>query len=122
MVHVVINNKKYSMETIELLVGQKDVDASNIPAQVLSIAEAVDNPDSLPYLIESIMSLEIDDMDKFRYVLVRVQIDSELHMNEDIQRHHKRLYVVQIIEKLLYGELLLEAGKDDDEDEGEGEE
>lgn len=122
MVHVVINNKKYSMETIELLVGQKDVDADNIPAQVLSIAEAVDNPDSLPYLIESIMSLEIDDMDKFRYVLVRVQIDSELHMNEDIQRHHKRLYAVQIIEKLLYGELLLEAGKDNDEDEDEGEE
>lgn len=122
MVNVVINNKKYSMDTLELLVGQTDVDADNIPAQVLSIAEAVDNPDSLPYMIESIMSLEIDDMDKFRYVLVRVQIDSELHMNEDIQRHHKRLYVVQIIEKLLYGELLLEAGKDDDEDEDDGEE
>lgn len=122
MVHVVINNKKYSMETIELLLGQKDADTSNIPAHILAIAEAVDNPDSLPYMIESIMSLEIDDIDKFRYVLVRVQIDSELHMNEDIQRHHKRLYVVQIIEKLLYGELLLEAGKDDDEDEGEGEE
>ena len=122
MVHVVINNKKYSMDTLELLVGMKDVDTGNIPAHILAIAEAVDNPDSLPYLIESIMSLEIDDMEKFRYVLVRVQIDSELHMNEDIQRNHKRLYVVQVIEKLLYGELLLEVGGESDEDEDEGEE
>jgi len=119
MVNVVINNKKYSMDTIELLMGQKDVDAGNIPAHILAIAEAVDNPDSLPYLIESIMSLEIDDMEKFRYVLVRVQIDSELHMNEDIQRNHKRVFVAQVIEKLLYGGLLLEVGKDDGEDDGE---
>ena len=119
MVHGVINNKKYSMDTIELLMGMKDVDSGNIPAHILAIAEAVDNPDTLPFLIESIVSLEIDDMEKFRYVMVRVQIDSELHMNEDIQRNHKRLYVVQVIEKLLYGELLLEVGKDEDEDDEE---
>ena len=122
MVNVVINNKKYSMDTLELLMGQKDVDADNIPAQILAIAEAVDNPDTLPYLIESIMSLEIDDMEKFRYVLVRVQIDSELHMNEDIERNHKRVFVAHVIEKLLYGELLLEVGGGSDEDEDEEEE
>lgn len=121
MVHVVINNKKYSMETIGLLMGTAEVDINKIPPQILAITEAVDNPDRLPFLIESILSLEIEDMEKFRYVLVRVQIDSELHMNEDIQRNHKRLYVARVIEKLLYGELLLEEGRMSEEDEEEEE-
>jgi hypothetical protein len=38
-------------------------------------------------------------------------------MNEDIQKYHKRLYVSQVIEKLLYGELFFEAGKDEDEND-----
>jgi len=93
------------------------MEINKIPHSVLVIAEAVDWPDKLPYLLETIKSLEIDDMDKFRYVMLRVQIDSELHMNEDIQKYHKRLYVSQVIEKLLYGELLFEAGKDEDEED-----
>lgn len=117
MEQVIINDKKYSLETLKLLAGQPDMEIEKIPHNVLVIAEAVDGPDKLPYLLETIKSLEIDDMDKFRYVMLRVQIDSELHMNEDIEKYHKRLYVSQVIEKLLYGELFFEAGKDEDEDE-----
>ena len=115
MEHVIIKDKKYSLETLKLLTGQQEMEIKKIPHTMLVIAEAVDGPDKLPYLLETIKSLEIDDMEKFRYVLLRVQIDSELHMNEDIQKYHKRLYVSQVIEKLLYGELFFEAGKDEDE-------
>jgi len=115
MEHVIIKDKKYSLETLKLLTGQQEMEIKKIPHNVLVIAEAVDEPDKLPYLLETIKSLEIDDMEKFRYVLLRVQIDSELHMNEDIEKYHKRLFVSQVIEKLLYGELFFEAGKDDDE-------
>ncbi|MDD5616002.1 MAG: hypothetical protein PHH85_07340 [Candidatus Methanoperedens sp.] len=117
MEHVIIKDKKYSLDTLKLLTGQQEMETKKIPQTVLVIAEAVDGPDKLPYLLETIKSLEIDDMDKFRYVLLRVQIDSELHMNEDIQKYHKRLYVSQVIEKLLYGELFFEAGKDEDEND-----
>ncbi len=117
MEHVIIKDKKYSPETLKLLTGQYDMDIKKIPHSILVIAEAVDGPDKLPYLLETIKSLEIDDMDKFRYVLLRVQIDSELHMNEDIQKYHKRLYVSHVIEKLLYGELFFEAGKDEENDD-----
>ncbi len=116
MEHVIIKDKKYSFETLKLLTGQPEMEIKKIPHSVLVIAEAVDGPDQLPYLLETIKSLEIDDMDKFRFVLLRVQIDSELHMNEDIEKYHKRLYVSQVIEKLLYGELFFEAGKDDNDD------
>ncbi|MCZ7398375.1 MAG: hypothetical protein O8C62_01625 [Candidatus Methanoperedens sp.] len=112
-----IRDKKYSSKTLELLAGQKGADIEKIHENVLTIAEVVDDPDKLPYVIEGIKSLNIDDMDKFRFVLLRVQVDSHLHMNEDLEKYMKRLYVAQVIEKLLYGELLLEEGKEEDEDD-----
>ncbi len=119
MEHVNIRDKKYSTKTLELLTGGEELDTETIPDNILIIAQAVDEPHRLPYLIETIKSLEIDDMEKFRFVLFRVQIDSQLHMNEDLEKYQKRLYASQVIEKLLYGELFFEEGKEDDEDEEE---
>jgi hypothetical protein len=67
MEHVIIKDKKYSLETLKLLTGQEEMVIKKIPNNVLVIAEAVDGPDKLPYLLETIKSLKIDDMDKFRY-------------------------------------------------------
>jgi len=114
---IFLKDKKYSLKTLGLLTGQVDVDIEKIHDNILIMAEVVDEPDKLPYFLETIKSLEIEDLEKFRFVLLRVQIDSQLHLNEDIEKYHKRLFVSQIIEKLIYGELLLEAGKEDDEDE-----
>ncbi len=119
MTYVNIKDKRYSLKTLQLLTGRKDVDINNIPEYLLLIAEAVDQPDELPYLIERIISLRIEDKEKFRFALIRVQIDSELHMNEDIQKNQKQLYVAQVIEKLVYGELLLETSKENEEEEEE---
>ncbi len=114
------NNKKFSLKTLGLLVGKKEVDIENVPENILTIAEVVEAPDELPYLLETIKSMQIDDMEKFRLVLLRVQIDSMLHMNEDIEMYQKRLYVSQVIEKLLYGEILLiEEGKEEEKEEEE---
>lgn len=118
-----VNNadKKYSLKTLGLLTGNKEVVIEDVPENILTIAEVVDDPDKLPYLIEAIKSMEIGDAEKFRFVLLRVQIDSMLHMNEDIERYQKRLYVAQVIEKLLYGEILLAEGKEEEEKEEEEE-
>lgn len=112
-----MNDKKYSIKTLELLTGNKDIDIEKVPEDVLTIAEAVEDPDKLPYLIEGIIDMEITEKEKFRYVLLRVQIDSHLHMNEDLEKYQKRVFVAQVIEKLLYGDLLLEAGNDNDEED-----
>lgn len=116
---IIIKNKKYSLKTLRLLTGQKDIDIENVPANILIIAEVVDEPDKLPYLLETIKTLEINEPEKFRFVMLRVQIDSQLHMNENIEKYHKRLFVSHVIEKLIYGELLLEAGKEEDEEDEE---
>ncbi len=116
---VIINDKKYSIKTLGLLTGQVDVDIEKVPENIQVIAQVVDDPDSLPYLLETLKYMKIDDMEKFRFVLLRVQIDSQLHLNEDMEKYHKRLFVSQVIEKLIYGELLLEAPKEDEDDEDE---
>lgn len=117
MDEIIYKEKKYSLKTLGLLEGKTDVDIEKVHDNILIMAEVVDNPDKLPYFLEAIKSLEIDDPEKFRFVLLRVQIDSQLHLNEDIEKYHKRLFVSQVIEKLLYGELLLEAGKEDENDD-----
>ncbi|MCL7414543.1 MAG: hypothetical protein M8349_00560 [ANME-2 cluster archaeon] len=98
------------MDTLRLLLGQTDVDTDNFSEEILLIAKAIDDPYSLPYLIEELNALEIDDEESLRFALLRVQIDSELRMNEDIQKHQRRRFVAQVIEKLLFGEVLIEMG------------
>jgi hypothetical protein len=119
MDHVNIKGKKYLLNTLKLLTGNKETDIEDIPDTILIIAQAIDEPDELPYLMETIKSMKIEDMDKFRFVLFRVQIDSQLHMNEDLMRYQKRLFVSQVIEKLLYEEVFFAEEKEDDEDEDE---
>ena len=119
MDHINIKGKKYLLNTLKLLTGNKETDIENIPDTILIIAQAIDEPDELPYLIETIKSMKIEDMDKFRFVLFRVQIDSQLHMNEDLMRYQKRLFVSQVIEKLLYEEVFFAEEKEEDEDEYE---
>ena len=116
---IFFKDKKYSLKTLGLLTGLMDQDIENIHNNILIIAEVVDEPDKLPYFLEEIKNLEIEDPEKFRFVMLRVQIDSQLHLNEDIEKYHKRLFVSQVIEKLIYGELLLDAGKEEEEDEEE---
>jgi len=48
--------------------------------------------------------------------LIRVQIESELRMNEDIQRYQQRRYVSQVIEILLFKDLLLAPGEPEEPD------
>jgi len=115
----ILNDKKYSTKTLGLLTGQVDVDIEQVPENILIIAQVVDDPDSLPYLLETLKYMKIDDMEKFRFVLLRVQIDSQLHLNEDMEKYHKRLFVSQVIEKLIYGDLLLDSPKEDEDDEDE---
>jgi hypothetical protein len=101
---------KSNTVTLQLLVGQKEVDPENVTEDILLLEQVIDDPYSLPYIIEVLNSLEIEDEEKFRFALLRVQIDSELRMNEDIQKHQRRRYVAQVIEKMLFAELLIELG------------
>lgn len=104
---------KQNKKTLQILLGKKEIGRVNKRFKL--IASALDNPYELPSLISDIYKLE--PKEDLRLGLIRVQLDSTLRMNENLEFYQKRLYVTESIEKMLYGELLLEKGKDSKEDE-----
>ena len=114
---ITLNSKKYSLDTIRLVIGNVDVtvdDVHSLPQEQLLLCEAIDDPYLLPYLLESFYSIEIEDAEAFRLCLIRVQVDSDMRLNEDIQKHQHRGYVSRTIEKLLFRDVFLEIVKEEE--------
>lgn len=103
---VKVHGKEFSKDTVEIIAGKHG--ESKLNKAMLPIIEAIDNPNELPFLIEEISSLKTTD--EMRLALVRVQVNSELKMHEDLNKHQKRLYIAQTIERMLWGELLIDGG------------
>jgi uncharacterized protein YerC len=101
--------------TLEVLCGGKV--PSKLPKAVDLIAECLENPKQMYLYIEDIITDE--KVQNLRMHLVRVQIDSELHMRDDVDHHTHRLWVAQTIERMVFGGLMVEGEKvlEDDEEE-----
>ena len=82
---------------------------NQIKNYILLVARALRNPMRLPWLLKDIFNLCIQEEDQrdLRLCLIRVQVEAELLMTQDIQRYQQRRYVAQVIEILLFNELLL---------------
>jgi hypothetical protein len=107
---ITINGEKFSADDLMLLTGEDEIkQPDQIKGYILLMARALRNPMRLPWLIKDIFDLCIQEEDQrdMRLCLIRVQVDSELKMNQDIQRYQQRRYVGQVIEILLFNELLL---------------
>ncbi|MGB9941313.1 hypothetical protein [Methanosarcina sp.] len=78
---------------------------------MLLLSEVIEDPHKLPYLLETFYTTPIKNEKAFHFALLRVQVDSDLRMHEDIQKYQQRRYVAETLEKLLYGELMLSVGE-----------
>jgi len=107
---ITINDEKFSAEDLLLLSGVDEIKEPNqIKGYILLVARALRNPMRLPWLLKDIFNLCIQEEDQrdMRLCLIRVQVEAELMMTQDIQRFQQRRYVAQVIEILLFNELLL---------------
>lgn len=107
---ITINDEKFSAEDLLLLSGVDEIKEPNqIKGYILLVARALRNPMRLPWLLKDIFNLCIQEEDQrdMRLCLIRVQVEAELMMTQDIQRYQQRRYVAQVIEILLFNELLL---------------
>jgi len=107
---ITIKGEKFSADDLMLLTGEDEIkQPDQIKGYILLVAKALRNPMRLPWLIKDIFNLCIQEEDQrdMRLCLIRVQVDSELKMNQDIQRYQQRRYVGQVVEILLFNELLL---------------
>lgn len=113
MGEVTILEKKYSEKNLQLITGKKEVclHVKDIPEEMLLLCEAIEDPRKLPYMLEAFHTAQIKNEKAFHFALLRVQVDSDIRMHEDIQKYQQRKYVAEVLEKLLYGELMLSVGE-----------
>jgi hypothetical protein len=82
------------------------------------IVRALENLEEFPFLIEDIyreaMQYGEDDLDRLRFGLIRLQVYAEIHRYENAEETHKMQYVAQVLEKVLFGGLLLEGKESGD--------
>lgn len=76
------------------------------------VVAALENPLAFPDLLEPIyreaMNLDDETMDHFRFSLMRLQIYADIHRNEDLEQAMNMKYVAQVLEKVIFGALIME--------------
>lgn len=87
--------------------GEKDTES--LKEEWIPIAEAIENPDQLAFLVSEIMDME--KTKELRRALVRVQINAQLKRDQALDLYKKQLFSATTIEILLYGRLRLKPKK-----------
>jgi hypothetical protein len=95
------------MDYLRILSGKE----APIPIYTGVIA-CLENPLAFPDLLEPIyreaMKLDDDTLDRFRFSLMRLQIHADVHRNEDLEKAMHIKYVAQVLEKVVFGSLVME--------------
>jgi len=65
-------------------------------------------PRSIEKIYRSAMGFDDETLDHLRFALLRVQIYSDIHRNEDMEQAQKIKYVAQVLEKIIFGSLMME--------------
>ena len=95
------------MDYSQILVGREE------PLQIFSrIVETLEDYEEFPFLLEPVYreasELEDEDLDRLRFGLVRLQVYADIHRYEDMEAAQRMKYVASILERMLFGRLLLE--------------
>ena len=65
-------------------------------------------PRSIEKIYRSAMGFDDETLDHLRFALLRVQIYSDIHRNEDMEQAQKIKYVAKVLEKIIFGSLMME--------------
>ncbi|NYT04859.1 MAG: hypothetical protein GKC04_00585 [Methanomicrobiales archaeon] len=94
------------MDYLEILKGQGE------PLGIYSdIVRCIENFGAFPLYIEPIyrqaLALGDENPDRLRFALVRLQVYADIHRYEDMEQTQKIKYVAQVLEKVIFGGLML---------------
>jgi hypothetical protein len=77
-----------------------------------AITAVLENIHCFPDLVEPIYreasGYDDETLDRFRFALVRMQIYADIHRNEDLEKATQEKYVAQVLEKIIFGSLMME--------------
>ncbi|MFP4000916.1 MAG: hypothetical protein ACLFU5_03330 [Thermoplasmata archaeon] len=102
-----IQDKEFSRELVDVMMEEEGAETLN--EEWLPVAEAIEDPERLPFLVSKIMDLE--KTKELRRALVRVQINAQLKRDQALDLYKKQLFAATTIEILLYGRLRLKPRK-----------
>ncbi|MFP4141766.1 MAG: hypothetical protein ACLFSM_07070 [Thermoplasmata archaeon] len=102
-----IQDKEFSRELVDVMMEEEGAETLN--EEWLPVAEAIEDPERLPFLVSKIMDLE--KIKELRRALVRVQINAQLKRDQALDLYKKQLFAATTIEILLYGRLRLKPRK-----------
>jgi hypothetical protein len=76
------------------------------------VIAALESPLAFPDLLEPIyreaMTLDDETLDRLRFSLLRLQLYADIHRNEDLEKAMHIKYVAQVLEKVVFGSLIME--------------
>ena len=76
------------------------------------VIECLKNPQAFPDFLEPVYreAMKFDDvtLDRFRFALLRLQLYADIHRNEDLERAMQIKFVAQVLEKVIFGTLVME--------------
>ncbi|MEF8874440.1 MAG: hypothetical protein V5A88_07205, partial [Candidatus Thermoplasmatota archaeon] len=126
--YIDIDGVTFKQHTVEVIMGEEGTE--ELKEGWLPIAEALQYPERFSLLLDDI--LDVEKTSGLRRALIRVQIDSQLRIDEDIDFYKKQLFTAESIEILLYRRLRLKpkgkrkkkkkSEEESEEEEEEGEE
>jgi hypothetical protein len=76
------------------------------------VIACLENPKVFPDMVEPIyreaINLDDETLDRFRFALLRLQLYADIHRNEDLEKAMEIRYVSQVLEKVVFGTLIME--------------
>jgi hypothetical protein len=76
------------------------------------VITCLENPIVFPDMVEPIyreaINLDDETLDRFRFALLRLQLYADIHRNEDLEKAMEIKYVSQVLEKVVFGTLIME--------------
>jgi hypothetical protein len=76
------------------------------------VIACLENPQVFPDMVEPIyreaINLDDETLDRFRFALLRLQLYADIHRNEDLEKATEIKYVSQVLEKVVFGTLIME--------------
>ena len=95
------------MDYMRILSGMQD----SLPIYD-GVIECLKNPQAFPDLLEPVyreaMKLDDETLDRFRFALLRLQLYADIHRNEDLEKAMQIKFVSQVLEKVIFGTLVME--------------
>ena len=80
-----------------------------IHREIVSCLEDLNQlPDRVEPIFRSALLFNEAELERFRFALVRIQIYTDIHSTQDMDKAQRVRYAAQVLERIIFGGLLLE--------------